>query len=183
MRSRITTWAMLGLTLLLTSCASLLGPRDVELPIAKLQQAMDRKFPFNNRYLEIFDIYVSNPRLTLQPDTNRVVTTMDASISPPFLKQAWRGSFTLSAVVQLDPARRAVLLVDPRMDDIVLDGVDPGTTRRIAKIGGMLAEEILRKSPLYTFGPDDFRYGGSSFVPTRIVTRSSGLVVTFEPAK
>lgn len=168
---------------LLSACASLLGPREIELPLYKLQAALSRQFPFNSRYLELFNITVSNPRLALQPDTNRVITTVDALIAPPFVQQSWRGSFTLSGLLALDPGRHAVLLADPRMDNFVLDGVDPAYTAQIAKIGGLLAEQILKNVPLYTFDPEDFRYAGSSFIPSKITTKSNGLVVTFEPAK
>jgi hypothetical protein len=41
----------------------------------------------------------------------------------------------------------------------------------------------LKDMPLYTFAPEDFRYGGTNFVPSQITTKSSGLVVTFVPAR
>ena len=168
---------------LLSACATFLGPRDLELPLYKLQEALNRQFPFNSRYLEIFNINVSNPRLALQPDTNRVITTVDALIAPPFLRQSWKGTFTLSGMLALDPARRAVVLADPRMDNFALEGVDPAYTAQIARIGGLLAEQILKEVPLYTFSPDEFRYAGSTFIPSKITTKSNALVVTFEPAK
>jgi hypothetical protein len=110
---------------------------------------------------------------------------MDASIAPPFMAKPWKGSFTLSGMLALDPARRAVVLADPRMENFALDGVDTGSgyTKQIARIGGLLAEQILKDTPLYTFGPDDFRYAGTSFLPSKITTKSNGLVVTFEPAR
>jgi len=37
--------------------------------------------------------------------------------------------------------------------------------------------------PVYTFEQKDLRYAGVQFVPTRIQTTRSGLVVTLEPAK
>jgi hypothetical protein len=174
---------LLSLTLLLGSCAALLGPRDVELPLWQLQESLNRKFPFNSRYLELFDIYVSNPRLALQPETNRIVTTIDASVAPPFLNKAWKGSFTLSGVLALDPARRAVVLADPRMEQFFLDGLDPAYSRQVTRIGALLAEQILRDVPLYTFSDQEFRYGGTTFLPSKITTRPGSLVVTFEPAK
>jgi hypothetical protein len=184
MKSKIIAMIIAALIILLTACASFLGSRDVNVPLSQLQQALGRKFPFNNRYLEIFDIQVSNPKLALQPDTNRIVTTMDASIAPPFMAKPWKGSFTLSGMLALDPVRHAVVLADPRMENFALDGVDTGSgyTKQIARIGGLLAEQILKDTPLYTFGPNDFRYAGASFLPSKITTTSNGLVVTFEPA-
>lgn len=174
--------ALLAL-LVLTSCASLLGPREVELPLWQIQEALNRKFPFNNRYLELFDIQVNNPRITLQPDTNRVVTTLDASVAPPFLKQAWRGSFTLSGMLAIDPARRAVVLADPRMENFALDGLDAAYSRQVTRIGVLLAEQLLKDMPLYEFSDREFRHAGVNFLPTKINARPGGLVVTFEPAR
>jgi hypothetical protein len=55
MSLRLLSFVSAALTLLLASCASLLGPRDVEIPLSTLQQAVSRKFPFNSRYLELLD--------------------------------------------------------------------------------------------------------------------------------
>lgn len=183
MKPRLTALLAIATTFLLTSCAGLFGPREVELPLYKLQEAMDRKFPFNNRYLELFDISVSHPRLALQPDTNRIVTNLDAVIAPSILNKAWTGSLALSGVLRFDTSRNAIILAEPRMDKFMLDGVDARYTNQFAKIGALLAEQILKDAPLYTFRPEDFRYAGANFIPTKITTRSDSLVVTFEPAK
>jgi len=183
MQTRITILLTLAISLLLVACAGLRGPREVELPLSKLQEAIDRKFPFDNQYLEIFALNVSNPRLTLQPDTNRVVTSMDVVIAPPFLNKAWRGSFALSGLLQIDAGRNAIILTEPRLDTFALDGLESRYASQIAKVGSLLAGQLLQDVALYTFKPDDFSYAGTRFVPTRISTKSSALVVTFEPAK
>lgn len=183
MKSIFSALMMAAVAVLLASCAGLIGSREVELPLTTLQDALNRKFPFNSRYLEIFDIQLSNPRMTLQPDTNRVVTTLDASIAPPFLNKSWKGSFAMSGMLALDPARSAIVLAEPRMDRFAIDGVDAAYTNQIARIGGLLAEQIFRNVPLYTFDADQFRYAGVRFMPSKITTKSNGLVVTFEPAK
>ena len=170
-------------TVLLSSCAGLLGPRSVDISMAQLQDAMNRKFPFNSRVLELFNINLTNPRLALQPDTNRIVTMMDASVAPPFTNKSWTGNFTLSGRLALDPVRRAVVLADPRMENFVLNGIGGPYAAQINRVGALLAEQLLTDMPLYTFAPDDFRYGGTSFVPSQITTRSNGLVVTFVPAR
>lgn len=168
---------------LVSACASLMGQRTVELPLTQLQDAFARKFPFNNRYLDLFDIRVTNPQLVLQPDTNRVVTTMDASIAPPFMQQSWKGSFTLSGLLRLDPARNAVILTEPRLDNVATEGAAGPYTSQITKIGSLLAEQLLQDMPIYTFEPNDFSYAGTRFLPTKINTSANGLVVTFEPVR
>jgi len=173
---------LLSAALTLASCASLIGKREVELPLAQLQQAMARKFPFNNRYLELFDVSLTNPRLSLQPGSNRVVTTLDASVAPPFMKTPWQGSFTLSGMLRLDPARRAVLLAEPRMEKMAIDGMSSAYNNQIGKIGTLIVEQLMQDMPIYTFDENDFRYAGMRFLPSKINTKANALVVTFEPA-
>ena len=167
----------------LAGCASISGPRDVAVPIDRLQSALARKLPVSQRYVELFDVSVTNPRLQLRPETNRMVVTVDAVIAPVFARRRLTGSFTLSGIPAIDAARRAVVLREPRMENLTLDGVDTGTTSQLAKIGDVLAQKILADVPLHSFDPEQFRYGGVQFHPTRISTTEQAIVVTFEPVK
>ncbi len=168
---------------LLAGCASLTGPRDVEVPLSTLQASLEKRFPFNSRYLELFDIQLSSPRVALQPDGNRIVTSFDATIGPVWLKRSWQGNFALSGVLAIDPARNAVVLNEPRVETLNINGLDARYSSQIARIGSLLVEEVFRGMPLYTFQPGDFQYGGRTFLPTKINTYGNGLVVSFEPVK
>jgi hypothetical protein len=184
MRTRTTAFFLiLCFSLLLAACAGFMGPREVDLPLYRLQEALNRKFPFNNRYLDLLDIHIANPQLSLQPGTNRLSVMLDADASPPFLGQSWKGRFALSGALRYDSGRNAIMLADPRVENVAFDGVDPTYNRQLAKVGSLIAEQLLKDTPLYTFRPEDLRYGGTSFIPTQIVAKASGLVVTFEPAR
>ncbi|MES2319226.1 MAG: DUF1439 domain-containing protein [Pseudomonadota bacterium] len=165
---------------LLASCASLLGPREVELPLSKLQSGLDRRFPMNNPALELFEIELSRPQLSMLPDDGRVALSLDALAAPPFLHKSWRGTLTLSGRLYIDPQRSAVLMADPRVDRFAIDGVDD--SRRLTKIANLLMNNVVADVPLYRFRPEDLRYGGVQLVPTRITTTARGLRVALEPA-
>ena len=167
----------------LCACAGLFGPRSVDIPLQRLQASLARKFPFNQRLIELIDIRLSDPKLTLLADTSRVRVAVDASVAPRFTSRVWRGNFTLSGRLQLDSARHAVLLAEPTIEQIAIDDITPALSAQVARGADLLARELLRDMPLYTFSDDDFRYGGTQFLPTKIVTNATGLVVTFEPAK
>lgn len=183
MKLRHASFAMFFMALLLASCATMLGTREMEIPLSRLQDAVATRFPFNNRYLELLDIRVTNPRVSLLPDSNRVLTSMDTSVAPPFLKRAWNGNFAVSGQLRFDPARNALVLAEPRVEQFVVNGLDPLYANQITKVGTLLAEQLLKDIPLYTFQPDDLRFSGTRFNPTKITTRQNGLVVTFEPAR
>jgi len=183
MKVRHASCVMLFVAVLLASCASLLGPRDMEIPLARLQESIASRFPFNNRFLELLDVRVTNPKVSLQPDTNRIMTTMDASVAPPFMNRSWNGNFAVSGMLRFDPARSALVLAEPRVEQFAVAGLDPLYANQISKVVSLLAEQLLKDAPLYTFQPDDLRFSGTRFNPTKITTRPSGLVVTFEPAR
>ena len=169
--------------LALSGCAGLIGPRDIELPLAKLQTGLDRRFPLHNRAMELFDIELTRPRLSTLADSGRIALTLDASVAPAFIRQSYRGSLALSGRLYIDPARNAVMMAEPGIDSFVVDGVDEARQRQLAKVANVLMGKVVADVPLYHFRPEELRYGGVQFVPTRIVTNARGLVVSVEPVR
>ena len=182
MKKLIHRFGLLALAgVLLASCASLAGPRQVELPLAKLQAGIDRRFPMNNRVLELFEIALTRPQLSLLPESGRVALTLDATVSPPFVRQSWRGSMSFSGRLYIDPGRNAVLMAEPRVDNFAIDGVDPSSQRQLTGVANTLMNKIVADMTVYSFRPEDLRYAGVQFVPTRIVTTANALLVSVEP--
>ncbi|UVW28564.1 DUF1439 domain-containing protein [Massilia sp. H6] len=167
---------------LLSSCASLSGPRKVELPLYKLQAGLERRFPVDNRLMRMFDIRLSRPMLSIQPERDRVALALDASVSPPFARDTWRGSLAFSGRLYVDPGRAAVMMAEPRVDRLVL-GANPEAERQLTRMANSLIDTVVRDMPVYAFDVDELRYAGVQFIPTRIETTRTGLLVTLEPAK
>ncbi len=179
---RFTMGAALLACAMLVSCAGLVGPRQVEIPLHRLQAGIERRFPVDNRVLELLDIRLSRPQLSL-PGADRVALDMQAYVAPPFTRQSWSGSLALSGRLYVDPAQGAVLMADPRVDKFVVDGMDEGRQRQLGRIANLLMGKVIRDVPLYTFHLEDLRYAGVQFVPTRISTTARALVVTLEPVR
>ncbi|MDN4038809.1 DUF1439 domain-containing protein [Massilia sp. YIM B02443] len=165
---------------LLASCSSLIGPRQVEIPLHKLQAGLDRRFPINERLLELFDVQLTRPQLALQPEQDRVALNVDASVAPPFAR-AWTGSVAFSGRLYVDPGRAAVMMAEPRVERLQLG--NPEAERRLTSVANGLIDSVARDLPVYTFDQNDLRYAGVQFVPTRIQTTRTGLLVSLEPAK
>jgi hypothetical protein len=165
---------------LLASCSSLIGPRQVELPLHKLQAGLDKRFPVNERLLELFDVQLTRPQLAIQPDQDRVALAVDASVAPPFAR-AWNGNIAFSGRLYVDPGRAAVMMAEPRVDRLQLG--NPEAERHLNRVANGLIDTVARDMPVYSFEQKDLRYAGVQFVPTRIQTTRTGLVVTLEPAK
>lgn len=165
---------------LLASCSSLIGPRQVELPLHKLQAGLDKRFPVNERLLELFDVQLTRPQLAIQPDQDRVALAVEASVAPPFAR-AWTGNIAFSGRLYVDPGRTAVMMAEPRVDRLQLG--NPEAERQLTRVANGLIDTVARDMPVYTFEQKDLRYAGVQFVPTRIQTTRNGLMVTLEPAR
>ena len=85
--------------------------------------------------------------------------------------------------MKIDATRNAVVLTEPRLENLTLDAATGANTGKLAKLGALLAEDLLTNIVLYTFKPEDFNVAGIRFMPTKITTRTNALVVSFEPAK
>ena len=168
---------------LLASCASLIGPREVEVPLYKLQAGIERRFPVNNQMLELFDVQLSRPLLSLPDGTDRVAIGLDAHIAPPFIQQSWDGNLALSGRLVIDSARGAVFMVEPKVDHFAINGADETRQRQFTKVANVLMNKVIRDVPVYSFKLEDLRYAGVQFVPTRIRTRADAIVITLEPVR
>ena len=180
---RLLALTSLMLLTLLSGCASLLPPQEIEIPLSRLQQSIQKKFPYAERYFGLLDVTLSNPVLSTQPAADRMLIALDAQVLPPLVKSPWQGELLISGTLRIDPAQRAVLLTEPRLENIKLNAATGTYTSRLARLGTQLAEDLIGETVLYTFAPDAFVVAGKRFVPTGITTRKDSLVVSFEPAK
>ncbi len=172
-----------ALLLMLAGCSVLFGAREVNLPLPRLQQELERHFPYDDRYLALFDVTLSQPRVTLQPAANRIELQLATRIVPVLGGAPSNGSLMVSGALRVDAASRALLLAQPRVERFTLEGVDPVAAERIGRIGGLLLQQVLTELPLYRFEPSDFRRFGVEFTPVAISVKSDALAVTFEPVK
>ena len=61
-------------------------------------------------------------------------------------------------------------------------GVDGALQGQLTAAGNVVIDRMVRDVPLYTFKPEDLRYGGVQFIATAIRTTPTGLSVRVEPA-
>jgi hypothetical protein len=168
---------------LLASCAGLIGPRRIELSQDRLQAGLERRFPLHNRLLDLFEVQLTRPQLAILPGSDRVALTMDVSVAPPFLRQSWAGTMTLSGHLYVDAARSGVYMADAHVDRFDIQGMDSSRARDLGRAADVLMNQLVRDVAIYSFRPDDLRYAGTRFVPTRLDTVPGALVVTVEPAR
>ena len=179
-RRRILCLTALG-AVILSGCANLTGPRVIEVPYSKLQAGLERRFPLNQRLMEVVDVELTQPRLLPQSEPGRLGLAFDAGVSSPFAQQSWRGKVRLSGRLTLDAVRQAVVLAEPRIDQIDLGGMEARRAEQVTRVLNLLAGKLVSDVPVYSFRDSDMRYAGVQFAPTRLETRPGGLALTVEP--
>lgn len=166
----------------LAACASLIGPRQVDLPQERLQSSLERKFPMHHRVLGVFEVELSHPQLTILPESNRVALSIDLGVTPLLARQSWHGNMLVSGRLQVDGARNAIYIADAHVDKFDIDNMDEGKRNQLTSVANLLSDQLIRDVPVHSFRPDELRYAGVQFVLTGIETRPGGLVAKLQPA-
>lgn len=145
---------------------------------SQLQSALQRKFPFSKRYMELFDIQLANPQLALDAARNRVTVTFDATIDNRlFFRQPLTGRFALDSALRYDSPTRSLVLQDPEVRQFEVQGLPSQFARQLNALGGILSEQLLQGYPLYTFKPEELRMAGTAVEPGTITVLPDGINV------
>ena len=174
--------ALSAATLLLGACAAVLGPRNIEVSQQRLQELVARRFPVNKRYLELFDVTISTPRLTLLPEANRIATQLDVTATDRLLRRPMNGSMDLNYALRFEPADNTVRLADVRVDSFQIGDAPGPLQNQLNRIGRLLAEEMLDGEVVHTLRPEDVKNAqGRGYQPGELKVTPRGLVLTLNP--
>ncbi|HWW69017.1 MAG TPA: DUF1439 domain-containing protein [Duganella sp.] len=174
---------LLAAVFFLAACASLIGPRQIDLPQERLQRDLERKFPMRQRVLGVFEVELSHPQLAILADNDRIALTFDLGVTPLLARQVWRGNMTVSGRLNVDSVGNTVYLSEAHVDRFVVDNMNEGKQQQLASVANLLGDNIIKDVPLHTFDPRDLRYASAQFVLTGIGTRPGGLVASLRPAQ
>jgi hypothetical protein len=89
----------------------------------------------------------------------------------------------MSGHLVLDNVRNAVVLSATHVDSVDVEGMEGDRARDLGRAADLLVNQLMRDMPVYTFRPEDLRYAGVQFIPTRLETAPGALFVTLEPAR
>lgn len=146
----------------------------------ELQDAVDKRFPATLRYAEVISVQLTHPRLVLDDANNRVTTQVDAQLtnalmpSPPV-----NGTLALNSGIRYDPAQRAVLLDNPTVQQVDVQGMAQ-YREQLNAIGAVVAQQLLKDYPLYTFKPEELRFNGKDVQPGAITVAADGIRVKLD---
>jgi hypothetical protein len=157
--------------------------RTVEVTQGQLQQWIDRQFPLERRWLELFDVIVSAPRLTLRPQADRIATEFSISVTDRLGDDTHRGALVLEYGVRYEDSDASLRLVDPRIERMTLDEAPLPLQRQVDRFGVRLVEQALSDRAVYALRPKDIEaVRARGYRPGVIHVTASGLTITLLPA-
>jgi hypothetical protein len=175
--------ALLVAATLLASCASLLVPRTVDVSQVRLQELIARRFPVKKRLFDAIDLTVDSPRVTLQPEANRIAVelSLDAG-SDGVVRSKMAGSLLVSEGLRFEPGDNTVRLVDVRVERFAIDGLPGNWQRQLDRLGKPLAKALLDDEVLYALRPKDIAsLEGRGVRPADLRVTDTGIAITLRP--
>ncbi|HEX7931719.1 MAG TPA: DUF1439 domain-containing protein [Paraburkholderia sp.] len=143
----------------------------------QVQEAVQRKFPYQRTVSQVFDVALAHPVVGFLPDANRVSVKLDAHLESPFMPQPVDGVFTLSSELAYDAASRSVVLKSPNVDNVSVSGQAQAYTQQINAAAAVLATQLLTNYPIYTFKPEQLQFAGVNYEPGTITILTNGIRV------
>lgn len=121
-RRLLTLAAAVVLAALLAACSTLGGPRTIVVDNAELSRRMAAQFPIERRWLEAFDLELSNPRVSSRQDSGRMRVDLDLRVGERLFRNAMTARVALDSRVRFDPADHTLRLSDPQLEAFKVDG-------------------------------------------------------------
>lgn len=148
---------------------------------AELQALVERQFPLEERYAEIFKVRLQDPQLGLNASAQRTAITAALSISSPWLRNGVvDGTVAMSSALRWDAASRALRLDRPTVERLDLRGLAGGDTERLRRIGALVAQELLHDQVLRSFTKEEMTFGLKTYEIGAITVLDGGIKVQLE---
>lgn len=187
-RTLLTTtlrWTMVAGAASLVACTTvteMLAPRTVEISKAELLSRIGQQFPMRNTVLDLFDVTCATPRLTLQPDANRVLADVDLAAKDKLFGKQYEGVLWMSFGLRYEPRDQTIRLQNVTVDKVALKNLPGSYEKHLTKLGAWLGEERLQNYVVHRFTLDDLQKADKhGMTVTDIKITQKGLAVVLAP--
>jgi hypothetical protein len=162
------------------------GSRTLEISEARLVERIAVQFPVQRRFMEVFELSLNTPRVRLVPEENRLGTELDyvlGTVGRPS-SRAVRGKLALSYGLRIDAQDQTVRLHEVRVENFDVPGLPPPIGQHASRMGGILAEDLLRDFVVYRIRPEDLKATGRwRYQPGPLTVVPGGLQLRLDPVQ
>lgn len=153
-------------------------PNSLTLTPAQLQNTLGRGFPFTKNYMGLLEVTFANPKLSMQPETKRILSGIEASFRNPLTGTPYSGKMNISSALGYDPVTRSVLLKEPQLEGLEFPGMSPVLVGQLTKVANLVAYEKLKEYKIHSFQPGELNFFGVPVEPKGIEVTANGLLVS-----
>lgn len=142
-----------GVLVAVSGCTSLLGTHDVDISESQLSVLMARQFPMERKVMEVIDLNITNPVLTLIPQSNRLGTELDVTAIDRLFGSTALGHVKLDYSLRFQPSDHTIRMTEVRVRELSLSSGSNSLHGAAQRIGGLVAENALENLVLYRMKP------------------------------
>ena len=180
---KIKIFTILLILLSISSCATMMGDRTVNVTGDQIAQKLNEKMALPIQIAKIFNMNLSNSVVNFDKATGRMTTTMDTKLSSELFDKTLNGKLGISGKMRFDAATQSVVLDEPKIENLDLDGVGGDFSKIFNAMAKTVGGEMLTGLTLYKVKPEDLKFNGTTYAPKDMIVTDNGLQLTLSPAK
>jgi hypothetical protein len=175
------------ISLLLACATPAPQPKTLMISESKLAQLIAGQFPFNSKMLEVLDVNVNSPKISLDAANNRINTSLGLGVVGSgviglLTKREYKGNLDLSYGLRFEPSDGTVRMTDVKLNKLNVDGAPELMERPISRLGVALAQKLLSDQVLYKVSAEDLAAAkGWGYKPGALKVAQGGLALTLDP--
>lgn len=172
-----------GLAVLGSGCAGMPGGlNNFEITRDQISKALAGQFPVQRRMMDIFDVSLSLPRLTLNTEKNRLDTEFDvAAVETLFTRKVFRGALGFGSGVRYEPVDHSVRLAHVSLNRFAVPGVPEQVATSLQQVARVVAETLLESLTVYRMPQGVARLIDTlGTAPSELKVTTTGVAVAFK---
>ena len=152
---------------------------EIRLSQDEILEKLSDKLPFSKRYLLIFEITLSNPRVTLTEGSDRVGIGLDAGLNIDFSGSpiSLGGAVDVTSGVRYQSESGRFYLTDPVVDRVTIEGIPERFTNRVNGVLSTALAEYYETHPIYTLRPTDVKTAAARLILQDVTVEDGELVI------
>ncbi len=175
---------VLALMALMSGCAALIGTHDVDISESQLALLLARQFPMERKVLEVVELDITNPQITLIPEGNRVGTELDVSALDRLFGSSAMGHVKLDYGLRFQASDHTIRMTQVRVRELTLSSGSNNLRGAAQRLGGLVAENALENLVLYRMKPAQAdEMDRLDLVASPITVTAQGLHMTVSPRR
>jgi Protein of unknown function (DUF1439) len=169
-----------GMLLGMSACAT--SPRTLTLSQADLTRWAQTRFPMNRRVLEVLELTLGSPELSLRPESNRLAAVLNLSGKDRLFGRAFTGQLAFDGSLQFDANEQAVRLADVQVSQLTFQGLPSHVQSAAQGLGPWLVQQVFDRQALYRFKPEDLqRAAAAGLKPGALQVTTRGIELSLVP--